>query len=303
LRNGTGFWTASIGHVPRVFAVGLVSALLASVLFNVGMALQALEARAAPKELGLSGTLVLRLLRRKVWLLGSALGILGIAPQVLALSYAPFVVVQTALAGGLLVLLWMSVHTLGERVGTLDLVGVAAMIGGIGLVAWGAPSHVETHRDGVAVILVAAALCAGAAAPWLARGTRLDTPILIVVASGFGFAASNVATKLASDDFGLGHDANAIAWSVVTVVAGIVAVVTQMTAFQLRRASLVVPVSFAVQTFLPIVLEPLFLREHLASAVLDGVPILCGLGALLFGTVLVARNDGVARLASAGAQS
>ena len=255
----------------------------------------------APRALALKASLILRLLHRPRWLLGSALGILGILPQVVALSYAPFVVVQTALAGGLLVLLWLAVRTLGETVGPLDVAGVGAMMAGIGLVAWGAPSHVETHRGGLAVIVVVAALVLGAVVPWLARNTRFGTPMTLIVASGCGFAASNVATKLASDDFGLGHLGPAIAWSVVVVVAGLVAVVTQMTAFQVRDARVVIPVGFSVQTFLPIALEPLFMREHFETAPEGGVPILAGLVLLLVGTVLIARNEGVAELA-AGAQ-
>jgi drug/metabolite transporter (DMT)-like permease len=291
------------GHLARMFALGLGAAVVASVLFNVGMALQALEARRAPRSLALKGSLLLRLLRRPLWLLGSALGVIGIAPQVLALDEAPFVVVQTALAAGLLVLLAIAVSLLGERVGWEEVVGVTAMVAGIAFVAWGAPSHVETHRGGLVVLLVAAGLCAAALAPWLLpRKRRLDLPMVLVVGSGCGFAASNVATKLASDDLGLRHIPNGVAWGVVTVLAGIVAVVAQMTAFQVRAATVVIPVGFAVQTFLPIVLEPLFLRERLSSVAYDGAPLVAGLVLLLVGTLVVARNDTVAGLA-AGAQS
>jgi drug/metabolite transporter (DMT)-like permease len=284
-----------------MFVLGLAAAFAASLLFNVGMALQALEARGTPRELGLRASLLGRLLRRPLWLLGAALGLIGIAPQVAALSWAPFVVVQTALAAGLLVLLALGVRTLGERVGPPEVLGVAAMIAGIGAVAWGAPEHVETHRRGIAVLLVVAGLALGAVSPWLLRAARIATPSLVLMlASGSGFAASNVATKLGSDDFGLHHVANGLAWSVVVVVTGVVAVLAQMTAFQVSRATVVIPVGFAVQTFLPIVLEPLFLRER-AEALLDGA-ILAGLALLLVGTVLIARSEGVAELAG-GAQS
>ncbi len=97
--------------------LGLASALVASALFNVGLAMQALEARAAPKSLSLRLSLLTRLLRKPRWLIGWLLGIIGIGPQVLALATAPFVVVQPALAVGLLLLLWIGSRTLGERVG------------------------------------------------------------------------------------------------------------------------------------------------------------------------------------------
>jgi drug/metabolite transporter (DMT)-like permease len=290
------------GKSPRVFALGLLAALAASLLFTAGMALQALEARRTPPSLALRPSLLGRLLHRPLWLLGSALGVIGIAPQVAALAWAPFVVVQTALAAGLLVLLFLGVRALHERVGWWEIGGVVAMIGGIACVAYGSPPHVEEHRGGLAVVLVVGGLTLAALAPWLLHAARIETALGVIVASGAGFAASNVATKLASDDAGLHHWWNGAAWAVVVVATGIAAVLTQMTAFQLRAATVVIPIGFAVQTFLPIVLEPFFLREHTDGAVSYGVPVLAGLALLLTGTVLVGRNQGVAELA-AGAQS
>jgi drug/metabolite transporter (DMT)-like permease len=286
------------GKSTAVFAFGLLAALGASLLFNAGMALQALEARRTPPSLGLKPSLLGRLLRKPLWLLGSALGLIGIAPQVAALSWAPFAVVQTTLAAGLLVLLMLGVRALHERVGWWEIGGVAAMVGGIACVAYGSPPHVETHRGGLAVILVVGGLAAAALAPWLLRAARVEMALVVILASGAGFAASNVATKLASDDAGLEHWWNAGAWAVVVAVTGLAAVLTQMTAFQLRKATVVIPIGFAVQTFLPIVLEPFFLREHVGGATRYDVPVLAGLGLLLAGTVLVGRNQGVAELAA-----
>jgi hypothetical protein len=67
-----------------------------------------------------------------------------------------------------------------------------------------------------------------------------------------------------------------------------------MTAFQRARATVVVPVSTAVQTFVPIVLEPLFLREPWGSVQYYGVPIAGGLAVALLGSVLVSRSKAVA---------
>jgi drug/metabolite transporter (DMT)-like permease len=284
-----------------VFALGLAAALFASVLFNVGIALQGLEARDAPSSLGLRVGLLTRLLRSPRWLVGWVLGIVGIGPQVLALAYAPFVVVQPALASGLLVLLFLGARTFKERVTHWEIAGVFAIIGGVTLVAWGAPPHVEAHRAGTYVIAVVAALSLGGLAPFAVRGTRFDTGMLSIVASGFGFGATNIATKLMSDDIGSGELGNAAAWAAVGVAMGVAATITGMTAFQRRRATTVVPVSTAVQTFLPLLLEPLFLRERFGATVFYGVPIAAGLLVALAGTVVVARNEGVGRLAS-GAQ-
>ena len=276
--------------------VGLAAALTASVLFNVGIVLQAIDARVAPPGLALRLALLWRLLRRRVWLLGWLLGIVGIWPQVVAYARAPFVVVQPALAAGLLLMLALGVHILHERVTSKDVAGVAAIIGGVVLVAWGAPAHTETHRGWPAVVAVVAALSLAGIVPFLVRGTRLDRGMLVVVACGCGFAATNVATKLLGDDYNVGHDWNAMGWGLVGLANGVSATLTNMTAFQRKAATIVVPVSTAVQTFLPILVEPLFLEEHLGSATFGGVPLIAGLVLACAGSVLVAGSSGVSGL-------
>jgi uncharacterized membrane protein len=56
-----------------------------------------------------------------------------------------------------------------------------------------------------------------------------------------------------------------------------------------------VPVSTAIQTFLPIVLGPVFLRENWGSS----LPIALGLALAAVGTVLVARSRAVSDLVAA----
>jgi hypothetical protein len=211
--------------------VGLVAALTASVLFNVGVVLQAIDARVSPRRLALRFGLLLRLVRRPVWLAGWLLGLIGIWPQIVAYAHAPFVVVQPALAAGL--------------------------------------------------------------APFAVRGSRFDSAMLTIVASGCAFAATNIATKLLGDDFNGGHYASAGAWAVVGLANGLSATITNMTAFQRRPATVVVPVSTAVQTFLPIVLEPFFLIEAWGSVDVDGLPLAAGLVLACAGTIAVSSSTAV----------
>jgi len=83
-------------------------------------------------------------------------------------------------------------------------------------------------------------------------------------------------------------------------VTGIAAIVTEMTALQRAKATVVVPVSFAVQTFLPIALEPLFLRERWATVDYYGAPLASGMVLLLVGTLAVSRTRAVTGLMAAG---
>ncbi|MBV9213084.1 MAG: hypothetical protein JOZ25_05495 [Actinobacteria bacterium] len=282
-----------------MFVLGLSAALAASVLFNLGVALQALDAREAPKEEAMRLSLLNRLVRRRRWLLGFALGGLGFPLEVLAFADAPFVVVQPALASGLVLLLFLGVRMLGEHVGRVELIGVLAIIGGMALLAWGAPDRTEMHRSAMAVTAVVGSLTVLTFVPFVIRGSRYDGAAVAILGSALGFAAGNIATKLMSDDFNGAHVTSAVIWLAVTAVTGIAAILLEMTALQRTRATTVVPVSFAIQTFLPIVLEPLFLSERWSTANFYGVPMVGGMALIFIGTIAVSRTRAVARMVAA----
>jgi drug/metabolite transporter (DMT)-like permease len=282
-----------------MFALGVLAALAASALFNVGVALQAFEARAAPKERGLHVSLLALLLRRPLWLLGLLLGFAGVAPQVYAFSLAQFAVAQTALTAGLVLLLYLGARHLHERVGGSSICGVVLIVAGVGLVSWGVPERHDAHRGGVAVITVVLGVGIVAILPFLLEQVRLNATFVTVVGAGAAFGATNIATKLLSDDFGLRHWPQTIGWSLVALAMGVVATIAEMTAFQRAPATIVAPTVTAIQTFLPIVLEPLFLREDWHSIDAHGVPIVAGLLCAAVGVVLVTRSSVVSKLAAA----
>jgi drug/metabolite transporter (DMT)-like permease len=239
------------------------------------------------------------LLRRRLWTFGLLLGFIGVAPQVYALSLAPFAVVQTTLTAGLVLLLYLGAHHLHERVGVSAFCGVALIVAGVGLVSWGVPDRHEAHRSAIAILAVVGGTAAIGVLPFVLQRVHLDVTLLVVVAAGAAFGASNIATKLLSDDFGLRHWAQTLGWGAVALAMGIVATITEMTAFQRAPATLVAPTATAIQTFLPIVLEPLFLRESWHSVSAHGVPIFAGLACAAVGVVLVTRTSAVSKLAAA----
>lgn len=73
----------------------------------------------------------------------------------------------------------------------------------------------------------------------------------------------------------------------------------EMAAPQRRPATFVVPVSFAIQTFLPVVLEPICLTERCSTAALGGAPLVAGLALVCLGAVAAARTRAVSALVSA----
>lgn len=278
-------------------ALGLIAAAAASVAFNVGVILQAGAARREPAEEGLRLSLLTHLLHRRRWLAGLALGAAGFGLQVLALSLAPFVVVQPVLAAGLLLMLYLGVRMLGERVGRAEVVGVLGITAGIGLLAWGRPEGIETVTSDAAVISVMGAMVLVAVIPFALRGRgRLDSANFVIVASALAYGATNIATKLVSDSIGDDAWVMVAAWLAVTGAIGVIGLTTEMTALQRRPATFVVPLSFAIQTFMPIAFEPIYLTERWSTAALDGVPLIVGLLLIALGATAVAKTRAVSAL-------
>jgi drug/metabolite transporter (DMT)-like permease len=284
-----------------MLAAGLIAGIVSSVLFNLGIALQAIEARRAPPEESLRASLIWDLLHRRLWVTGLGIEWLGVPLEILAFAWAPFVVVQPLLACGLLVLLAVARRLLGEMPSREAWVGVGLIIAGIGLIAWGAPGQQDTHRGSAAVIAVVSGLVLASLIPFALRGRRGDTAISAVLGSACGFAATNVAMKLMADDLGHDHWLQSGSWLAVAAVVGFGATVTGMTALQRAPATTVIPISTAVQTFLPVALEPLFLQESFRDASLGGTPLLVGLVVMLVGIVVLARTRNVSAIAAGGA--
>jgi uncharacterized membrane protein len=107
-----------------------------------------------------------------------------------------------------------------------------------------------------------------------------------------------VAMKLMADDFANDHFLQAGSWLAIAALAGFAATITGMTALQRAPATTVIPISTAVQTFLPVALEPLFLQESFRDASLDGIPLIVGIAVMLLGIVALARTRNVSALAA-----
>src|SRR5579872_7358857 len=121
--------------------IGIALAAAASTLYSLGIAVQALEARDASHDHTLRISLLTHLARRMRWVLGTGMTVIGWPLQILALAYAPLVVVQPALASGLVVLLVAGERLLGERPGRREHLSVAAILAGVAGIAALAPAH------------------------------------------------------------------------------------------------------------------------------------------------------------------
>jgi drug/metabolite transporter (DMT)-like permease len=268
-----------------MLAIGIVAVLAASAAYNAGVVLQALDAREEPERSGLRLELLLRLLRRRRWLWGTALSLLAFPLQVLAYANAPLSVVQPGLAVGLVLVLFLGSRYMGEQVQRRHYAAVVAIVAGVAIIAATGPQHRQPDRGGLIQAAVMGALAVGIVAPYVLRRRMPAYAAILTASAGIAFAWSDIATKLFGD--GVNGDRFGIAglWLAAVIVSAIVATLTLMTAFQHAQVRKVVPAVFAVETALPIVLAPLLLQHNGGMNSGDIGPIAGGL-ALVIGAII-----------------
>jgi hypothetical protein len=271
--------------------LGIGAAVGASSLYSLGIALQAMDAKEAPHEEHLRLALAWGLIRRARWLLGTGLSILGWPLQVVALLLAPLVVVQPALAAGLLVLMFLAERMLGEHAGKYEHVAMGAIVlGVIGAAVFAPPRSTSHTSEELTITLVLVGLGVASLVPYLLRALGHSRAEVTMIGAGLAFGWSGVATKLASDDLAGHHLLAAGLWALSTAAASGVGVLSEMSALQSRPAIQVAPVVFVTQTVVPVVLAPLLLGERFGATPLGGVPLGAALLLLVTGAALLARS-------------
>jgi len=271
--------------------LGIGAAVGASGLYSLGIALQAMDAKEAPQEEHLRLALARNLLGRARWLAGTGLSMLGWPLQVVALLLAPLVVVQPALAAGLLVLLFLAQRMLGEHAGRNEHLAMCAIVLGVIGAALTAPPKGTTEASHLTITIVLVALALTSVLPYLFSTLHRHPPATVtMLGAGMGFAWSGVATKLASDDLSQGHIGLAAVWALSTAAASGVAVLAEMSALQVRPAIQVAPVVFVTQTVVPVALAPLLFGERFRDTPLGGIPLAISLIVLIGGAAMLARS-------------
>ena len=279
--------------------IGIALAAGASTLYSLGIAVQALDARDASQAHSLRISLLAHLVTRARWLFGTGMTAIGWPLQILALSFVPLVVVQPALASGLLVLLLAGERLLGERPGRREMLSVGAIVLGVAGIAALAPAHTTQHVHGAAVIVVLAVLGAAAFTPFILQLLHRPIANATMIGAGLAFAWSGLVNQFVADAGQNGHWGTAISWAVGAALAALVGLTCEMSALQKRPAILVAPVVFVVQTVVPIGLAPLVVKASFVQSPLHGIPLLVCLGVLLVGATTIARSPALLALSGA----
>ena len=277
---------------------GVALAAFASVLFNLAIVIQAQEAREVHRSPGVQISLIVRLLRRPRWLLGTALGLIAFPLQTIALLWAPLTAVQPADAAGLLVLLALGSRMLHERVGRREVLAVVAIILGIVILTIAAPKREVTHVGAADVLVPMFAIAAVALAPLLLRRWIGASALMVVIGAGFSFALGAFCAKIVADAL------DREAWLAMLVAIGLAALaaavgtLSEQTALQRRQATQVAPIIFAIELLVPVALAVLVVGEDWERSSLAGI--LAALVLVVCGALALARTPTVARLLGEG---
>jgi drug/metabolite transporter (DMT)-like permease len=276
-----------------VLALGIICAIGASALYNTSIALQALEARQVGSEHALRASLIGRLVRNPRWLVATLIGLLGWPLEIAALLMAPLTVVEPCLASGLVLLLWLGVTKLGEKPGRREYASVAAIVVGVALIAWAAPARTTSNAGTVPIAIALFLVTIPVVAPYLFRGRPDAAGTLAVVAAGFGYAWTAIASKLLTDELSSGSLLVAAIWLATAAASEGVALLSEMSALGRRPATRVAPVMFAVQVMVPVILAPLIFEESWSDTPGGGSGLVVAILLILSGVIALAGSPAV----------
>jgi drug/metabolite transporter (DMT)-like permease len=276
-----------------MLALGIICAIGASALYNTSIALQALEAREVGHEHALRASLIGRLIRNPRWLLATLIGLLGWPLEIVALLLAPLTVVQPCLASGLVLLLFLGVTRLGEAPGRREYGAVAAIVIGVGGIAWAAPERTTSNAGTVPIAIALSLVAIPMFAPYVLRGWRNAAGTPAVVAAGFGYAWTAIASKLLTDELSTGSLIVAAVWLATAAASEGLALLSEMSALGRRPATRVAPVMFAVQVVVPVILAPLIFGESWSGTPGDGAALVVAILLVLVGVVSLAGSKAV----------
>ncbi|QEC49851.1 hypothetical protein FSW04_21300 [Baekduia soli] len=272
---------------------GIAAAALAAACFDGAVLLQARAAQAVGREHGLRLSLLARLARRRLWVLGTAVAVAGWPLQLLALSWAPITVVQPTLALGLVVILLGGSRLLGERVGAREWGAVGAVGAGVAVLALTAPGHTSALPATGPAIAAGAVLAAAVALPFVRGRDGREGGWGLIVSAGCAFALAALTSKLLTVEAGRHHVAGVLVWAAATGAASAVGFLADMTAMQRFDVTRVAPPMFVLETALPVALSPVLFGERWSGTPGGGAVLVAGLVLVLGGGAVLGRSRAV----------
>ncbi len=248
--------------------LGLVLALLCAFTSTLGFLYKHRGATESPPiELGHPVASSLALFKSRWWLLGITVALGSWGLHVGALALAPISLVQTVIAGGLVMLTVVADRLFGFAVTRREWIGVALTAAGLAFLAatmegTGDSAHSD-YGTTTLIVYVAGLSVAGLAAAGGAR-TNARGATLLAASAGLIWGASDISIKALSDHSGEGAVAvltNPLA--LMILVASLVGLAISARSLQIGRAVPVIAVTSAAANVTTITAGPLVFGEPL----------------------------------------
>ncbi|WP_406110609.1 DMT family transporter [Kitasatospora purpeofusca] len=177
--------------------LGLTTALVATVCFGFGSVFQAGGAREAPHADRVRVGLLAALLRSWRFLLGTGLDIAGFALSIVALRTLPLFLVQAVTNASLAVTALAAARLLGARLHRADLLGIAAVVVGLTLLALGSGHAGRDHASpAFHWALLATAVLMLLLTFVLARRSGNAAAVGLGLLAGVGFGVTSLAVRV-----------------------------------------------------------------------------------------------------------
>ena len=274
-------------------------ALLSAFVYGAGVVLQQRAALEAPPEEAARPRLLLRLVRRPLWLLGLSADVVGFGLQAAALHRGSLVVVQPLITTSLVFALVLTSAWRHEPISRRQWTAVALVLLGLAVfLIVAAPNEESSAVAGMRDWILTTTTITAAAGVALAAGLRAvgsARAAFFAVAAGIADAFMAVMAKTFSGSFDDGLAATFRSWTPYALVAaGLIAMLLISTAYQAGHPTVSLPIITVTD---PLVASLIGISLFGDELLLDGVRgplVLLALAAIGTGLLMLSRDSRLA---------
>jgi len=277
--------------------MAVLLALAAGLGYAVASVMQHRAARRQPDELVLRPTLLLRLFRDRLWLVGLVVDTAAFGLEIAALHFGHVTLVAPLLVSGLLFVFPLSAAFGGPTARARDWCAMVAVT--VGLTAFVVIAQPHGGIPASTVVWIAAIVVVGAAATVsVVVGLRIQgarRALAFGIATGLVYGVTAVLTKSVVDQFGTGLTHVLGDWRLYALVAiSAIAMLTNQSAFQAGHVAAALPAISVVNPVVACALGVLLLGEGIRarSAPVTAIAVLA-VAVMTVGTIVLARSPTV----------
>jgi drug/metabolite transporter (DMT)-like permease len=277
--------------------IAIAISLVAALLFAIGFVMQQREAAEVPDEDALGIGLITRLIRRPVWLIGTAADGLGYIAQAIALAFGSLVLVQPLLATSLLFALPLGAWWAKRRLRRSDGLWALALTAGLAVFLIAGNPTAGVDSADLEVWLIAAAVVLPLVGAFILIASRLPKggarAVLLGTCTGLLYGAAAALTKSVMSYLDDGFVDIITSWelyALIVVAAG--GTYLQQSAFQAGSLAQSLPAISVVEPVAAVILGMTVLEEELRADGLEWALIAISAVVMIVATAALARSQG-----------